>query len=92
MSKACEILQVEIWIDPESGQSTGRIKHPDSLLRAVETLITRSRVTAVAVVARFPDDDIGDIDAYRQGKVCNFLIIMVLLFKENLLKHQFLHT
>ncbi|XP_071927698.1 uncharacterized protein [Coffea arabica] len=66
-------LKVEIWIDPESGQSTGRIKHPDSLLRAVETLITRSRVTAVAVVARFPDDDIGDIDAYRQGKGIDIL-------------------
>ncbi|KAL3501858.1 hypothetical protein ACH5RR_036307 [Cinchona calisaya] len=65
-------LKVEIWIDPESGQSTGRIQHPDSLLRAVDTLLTRSRVNAIAVVARFPDDDIVD-DEYRQGKGVDIL-------------------
>ncbi|XP_075511936.1 uncharacterized protein LOC142547494 [Primulina tabacum] len=57
-------LQVEKWVDPTSGQSTGRIQHPDSLLRAVRTLVERSRVNAVAVVARFPDDDVS---GYRQG-------------------------
>ncbi|KAA8529072.1 hypothetical protein F0562_033440 [Nyssa sinensis] len=60
-------LQVEKWVDTKSGQSTGRIKHPDSLLRAVQTLVERSLVNAVAVVARFPDDDIEDTDDYRQG-------------------------
>lgn len=61
-------LQVEKWVDPTSGQSTGRIQHPDSLLRAVRTLVERSRVNAVAVVARFPDDDIDDdMSGYRQG-------------------------
>ncbi|GAB2226653.1 hypothetical protein Droror1_Dr00022471 [Drosera rotundifolia] len=63
-----ECLEVEKWIDPKTGQSTGRIKHPDSLLRAVCTLITRSQVNAIAVVGRFPDDDVDDVDDYRQGK------------------------
>lgn len=62
---------MEKWVDPTSGQSTGRILHPDSLLRAVRTLVERSRVNAVAVVARFPDDDIDDdMSDYRQGLVC----------------------
>ena len=61
-------LQVEKWVDP-GGQSTGRIQHPDSLLRAVQTLIDRSMVNAVAVVARFPDDEFEDTDDYRQGMV-----------------------
>ncbi|KAK3040732.1 hypothetical protein RJ639_029254 [Escallonia herrerae] len=60
-------LQVEKWVDPKSGQSTGRIKHPDSLLRAVQKLRDRSMVNAIAVVARFPDDDIKEMDDYRQG-------------------------
>ncbi|KAG8637373.1 hypothetical protein MANES_15G114900v8 [Manihot esculenta] len=60
-------LEVAKWVDPKSGQSTGRIKHPDSLLRAVQTLIDRSQVNAIAVVARFPDDDLDNVDDYRQG-------------------------
>ncbi|CAN1345001.1 Uncharacterized lipoprotein syc1174_c [Linum perenne] len=60
-------LEVEKWVDPISGQSTGRIRHPDSLLRAVRTLINESQVDAVAVVGRFPDDDADDVDEYRQG-------------------------
>ncbi|XP_061991881.1 uncharacterized protein LOC133709937 [Rosa rugosa] len=60
-------LQVEKWIDTKSGQSTGSIKHPESLLRAVQALIKRSQVNAVAVVGRFPDDDFEDTDDYRQG-------------------------
>ncbi|KAI8538947.1 hypothetical protein RHMOL_Rhmol09G0143000 [Rhododendron molle] len=60
-------LQVEKWVDPKTGQSTGRIKGSDSLLRAVHTLINRSSVNAIAVVARFPDDDIQDVDDYWQG-------------------------
>ena len=60
---------MEKWVDPKSGKATGRIKHPDSLLRAVQALCDRSMVNAVAVVARFPDDDIDDVDDYRQGKV-----------------------
>lgn len=60
-------LEVEKWVDPKSGQSTGRIKHPDSLLRAVEKLVNHSGVNAVAVVGRFPDDGIEDNDNYRLG-------------------------
>lgn len=62
-------VQVEKWVDPKSGQSTGRIKHPDSLLRAVEKLVNHSGVNAVAVVGRFPDDDIEENDDYRLGIV-----------------------
>nr|XP_016502772.1 PREDICTED: uncharacterized lipoprotein syc1174_c-like isoform X1 [Nicotiana tabacum] len=60
-------LLVEKWVDPTSGQSTGRIQRPDSLLRAVENLQNKFKVNAVAVVARFPDDDTEDLDDYRQG-------------------------
>ncbi|XP_065855210.1 uncharacterized protein [Euphorbia lathyris] len=60
-------LEVEKWIDSYSGQSTGRIKHPGSLLRAVDTLVTQSQVDAIAVVGRFPDDDTEDVDDYRKG-------------------------
>ncbi|KAL4590363.1 hypothetical protein LXL04_003292 [Taraxacum kok-saghyz] len=65
-------LKVEKWVDPKNGQATGRIKHPDSLLRAVKTLYDRS-INAVAVVARFPDDDNEDVDDYRQGKGIDLL-------------------
>ncbi|KAG2709530.1 hypothetical protein I3843_05G222900 [Carya illinoinensis] len=61
-------LEVEKWVDPKNGQSTGRLKHPDSLLRAVQTLVSRSGVNAIAVVGRFPDDDDAEgTDNYRQG-------------------------
>ena len=63
------VVQVEKWIDPNTGQSTGRINHPDSLLRAVEALVNKSQVNAVAEVARFPDDDIDDNDDYRLRRV-----------------------
>ncbi|PKI44275.1 hypothetical protein CRG98_035349 [Punica granatum] len=51
----------------ESGQSTGKIKHPGSLLRAVEPLVSQSKVDAVAVMRHFPDDDVGYSNDYRQG-------------------------
>ncbi|KAE8661505.1 heavy metal-associated isoprenylated plant protein 26-like [Hibiscus syriacus] len=60
-------LEVEKWINPTTGQSTGRIKHPDSLLRAVDNLVERSQVDAVAIVGRFPDDEVDDLDDYRLG-------------------------
>lgn len=63
-------FQLEKWIDPENGRSTGRIKHSGALLRAVQTLVSRAKVNAVAVVGRFPDDDLDDMDDYRQGMVC----------------------
>ncbi|XP_058091556.1 uncharacterized protein LOC131237674 isoform X1 [Magnolia sinica] len=80
-------LEVEKWVDPKCGQSTGRIRHPDSLLRAVHSLIHRSQVNAVAVVGHFPDDDIEEIEDYRLGKGIDLLagveaIISHLVVKE----------
>ncbi|KAG0461555.1 hypothetical protein HPP92_021852 [Vanilla planifolia] len=66
-------LKVEKWINPMNGQSTGRIKNPDSLLRAVDMLISQSHVNAVAVVGRFPDDELEDLEEYRQGKGVDLL-------------------
>ncbi|XP_068643605.1 uncharacterized protein [Aristolochia californica] len=80
-------LEVQKWVDPVSGQSTGRIKHPDSLLRAVQNLVSHSQINAVAVVGRFPDDDIDEVAGYRQGKGIDLLagveaIISHLVVKE----------
>ncbi|XP_044488270.1 uncharacterized lipoprotein syc1174_c-like isoform X4 [Mangifera indica] len=58
---------VEKWVDPKTGQSTGRIRNPNSLLQAVQTLVDRAQVNAIAVVGRFPEDDVDDVDDYRQG-------------------------
>ncbi|ERN06955.1 uncharacterized protein LOC18435166 [Amborella trichopoda] len=66
-------LEVEKWVNPVSGQSTGRIRHPDSLLRSVDSLVRYSQVNAVAVVGRFPDDGLEDIDDYRHGKGIDLL-------------------
>ncbi|XP_077243938.1 uncharacterized protein LOC143884316 isoform X2 [Tasmannia lanceolata] len=66
-------IQVEKWVDPKCGKSTGRIKHPDSLLRAVHTLVNRSGVNAVAVVGRFPDEESDEMEDYRQGKGIDLL-------------------
>ncbi len=53
----------------ESGATWGTIAQPDSLLRAAHKLITASKVQAIAVVARFPDDsDPEALQAYRQGQ------------------------
>lgn len=52
-----------------SGASWGTIGQPDSLLRAAETLIEKGKVSAIAVIARFPDDPESEALAnYRQGK------------------------
>ena len=52
-----------------SGASWGTLENPGSLLRAAEKLIVEARVRAIAVVARFPDDeDSPELEAYRQGK------------------------
>lgn len=70
---------MEKWVDTKTGQSSGRISRPDSLLRAVGTLVERCGVNAVAVVARFPDDDSDDdVDSYRRGKVQLVYLFLVL--------------
>lgn len=61
-------LNVELQT-AESGATWGTIQNPDSLLRAVEQLITQARAEAIAVVARFPDDPESEaLQQYRQGQ------------------------
>lgn len=61
-------LGVELRTAP-SGATWGTIQHPDSLLRAVDTLIHTARAEAIAVVARFPDDeDPQTLENYRHGQ------------------------
>lgn len=52
-----------------SGATWGTIANPDSLLRAAESLIQKAGATAIAVIARFPDD-VGSeaLHNYRHGK------------------------
>ncbi|MEM9090010.1 MAG: DUF3326 domain-containing protein [Cyanobacteria bacterium P01_F01_bin.53] len=53
----------------DSGASWGTLENPDSLLRAAERLITEAGVGAIAVIARFPDDEgSAALQAYRQGE------------------------
>ena len=53
----------------ESGASWGTLENPGSLLRAAERLISEAGVGAIAIVARFPDDEgSAELDAYRQGQ------------------------
>ena len=56
----------------ESGSSWGTIAQPDSLIRAAEKLITQAGATAIAVIARFPDEDnqalSQALQQYRQGQ------------------------
>jgi len=52
----------------ESGASWGTIGNPNSLLRAAETLITKAKASAIAVVARFPDNLENEaLQNYRYG-------------------------
>ncbi|KAK3163798.1 hypothetical protein QOZ80_1AG0008450 [Eleusine coracana subsp. coracana] len=80
-------LEIKTWFDPKCGNSTGSVGNSDSLLRAVAALVNYSDVNAVAVVARFPDDDPEDLDCYREGKGVDLLagveaIISHLIVKE----------
>ncbi len=61
-------LEVQLRTAP-SGASWGTIGSPDSLLRAGEVLIEQGNVSAIAVVARFPDEmESQALANYRQGK------------------------
>lgn len=52
-----------------SGATWGTIGNPGSLLRAAEQLLTVGNADAIAVVARFPDDeDEAALTDYRQGQ------------------------
>jgi Protein of unknown function (DUF3326) len=53
----------------DSGASWGTIQRLDSLLRATDKLIHQQKATAIAVVARFPDDPGAEVlQAYRHGQ------------------------
>jgi len=59
-------LGVRLTTGP-SGASWGRLERPDALLRAGEALVAAG-ATAIAVVARFPDDPhAAALAAYRHG-------------------------
>ncbi|MCT0217963.1 DUF3326 domain-containing protein [Synechococcus sp. CS-1329] len=59
-------LEVSLSLGP-SGVSSGRIGRPDALIRAGERL-RQAGATAIAVVARFPDDPGSEaLASYRQG-------------------------
>lgn len=52
-----------------SGATWGTIQQPDSLLRAVDKLITHAKAEAIAVVVRFPDDTGSEaLQLYRHGQ------------------------
>lgn len=61
-------LNVELR-QADSGASWGTIGNPDSLLRAAEKLIYQAGANAIAVVARFPDEEENSIslENYRHG-------------------------
>ncbi|MEB3829640.1 DUF3326 domain-containing protein [Phormidium sp. CCY1219] len=60
-------LNVELRLS-EAGASWGSIGNPDSLLRAAEKLIEQAKAEAIAVVARFPDDEGSEaLQNYRHG-------------------------
>ncbi|NET52867.1 MAG: DUF3326 domain-containing protein, partial [Merismopedia sp. SIO2A8] len=51
-----------------SGATWGTIRHPDTLLRAADTLIHKAGAEAIAVVAQFPDEEDADVlEQYRHG-------------------------
>lgn len=52
-----------------SGATWGTIQHADSLLQATEALISQAGAEAIAVVARFPDDEDSEaLQHYRHGQ------------------------
>ena len=61
-------LEVELRT-AASGASWGTIGNPGSLLRAADQLINQAGADAIAVVARFPDEDEHNLDLqnYRHG-------------------------
>ncbi|MEL6495239.1 MAG: DUF3326 domain-containing protein [Cyanobacteria bacterium J06623_7] len=59
-------LEVELRT-ADSGASWGTIGNPGSLLRAAEKLVQQGGAEAIAVVARFPDDESESLQNYRHG-------------------------
>ncbi len=57
-----------IVIDSNSSRmSGGIIKNPDALIDAGKCLIEKG-ITAIAIVAKFPDSDLEETNFYREGK------------------------
>ncbi len=70
-----------------SGASWGRLGCPDALLRAGERL-KQAGATAIAVVARFPEDPENDeLAAYRQGSGVDVLAGAEAVISHLLVKH-----
>ena len=70
-----------------SGASWGRLGCPDALLRAGERL-RQAGATAIAVVARFPEDpDSEELAAYRQGSGVDALAGAGAVISHLLVKH-----
>lgn len=44
----------------------------------MQSLVNHAQVDAVAVVGRFPDEEVGDLDDYRQGKVLIYTKFLLL--------------
>lgn len=59
-------LEVELRT-ADSGASWGTIGNPGSLLRAAQKLIEQGGAEAIAVVARFPDEEGEALQNYRHG-------------------------
>ena len=59
-------LEVELRT-ADSGASWGTIGNPGSLLRAAQKLIEQGGAEAIAVVARFPDEEGESLQNYRHG-------------------------
>eukprot|EP00894_Picocystis_sp_ML_P002011 jgi/Pico_ML_1/52528/g3219.t1 len=51
----------------ETGASTGTLSNPDTLLKAADILVNSYGCEAIAVVARFPDEDLEELENYRDG-------------------------
>ncbi len=67
-------LKVELRL-AESGVSWGTIDNPGSLLRAAQKLIEQAKVNAIAVVARFPDENSSSatLQDYRHGTGVDYI-------------------
>ena len=80
-------LEVELRTAP-SGASWGTIGNPGSLLRAAEKLIDRGGAEAIAVVARFPDDN-GSIELqnYRHGSGVDCLAGAEAVISHSIVRH-----
>jgi len=63
-----EPIGVSLAMSP-GGASWGTVENPGTVLRASEKLVKKSGCTAIALVARFPDDEDEEmLQAYREGE------------------------